>query len=147
MTPHLRLKTRVLTAIVILANVLGNFAMGWGLKHRGTVLGSSILEYLRVFLNPWVTGGVVLLIVWMLSRMTLLSWADLSYVLPVTSIGYVLNALMGRAFLCEQISSARWAGTVLIMAGTALVGSTAVRTTRPDTLREGAACAAPRGSR
>jgi len=129
-TPHLRLKTRALTAIVILANVLGNFAMSWGLKHRGTLLGSSVLEYLRVFLNPWVTGGVLLLILWMLSRMTLLSWADLSYVLPVTSIGYVLTALMGRVFLGEQISAGRWAGTVLIMAGTALVGSTAVRTTK-----------------
>ncbi len=28
--------------------------------------------------------------------MALLSWADLSYVLPVTSIGYVLVALVGQ---------------------------------------------------
>jgi len=42
--------------------------------------------------------------------MALLSWADLSYVLPVTSVGYVLAALAGRLFLSEQVSPARWAG-------------------------------------
>lgn len=129
MTPDLRLKTRILTAIVIAANVLGNFFMSWGLKQRGAALGASVLEYLTVFVDPWVAGGVCLLIVWLLSRMTLLSWADLSYVLPITSIGYVLNAIMGWLFLGEHISAARWTGTLLIVAGTALVGSTAVRTT------------------
>ncbi len=42
--------------------------------------------------------------------MALLSWADLSYVLPVTSIGYVLVALMGKLLLHEQITLKRWAG-------------------------------------
>ena len=60
---------------------------------------------------------MVLLIVWMLSHMTLLSWADLSYVLPVTSVGYVLAAVAGRLFLAEQITMARWAGIALIVAG------------------------------
>ena len=50
------------------------------------------------------TLGVLLMILWMLSRMALLSWADLSYVLPVTAIGYVLVALVGKALLDEQIS-------------------------------------------
>ena len=54
--------------------------------------------------QPWVALGVVLLIVWQLSRMALLSWADLSYVLPVTSVGYVLVALIGKVLLNEQIT-------------------------------------------
>ena len=66
--------------------------------------------------------GIALLILWLLSRMALLSWADLSYVLPVTSLGYVASALIGRFFLNEQITPARWAGTLLIVAGTVLVG-------------------------
>jgi len=86
-TAHLRLKTRILTVVVILANVFGNFLMGWGLKHRDGTLGASLLEYIAVLLNPWVAAGVLLLILWLLARMALLSWADLSYVLPVTSIG------------------------------------------------------------
>ena len=58
----------------------------------------------------------------MLSKMLLLSWADLSYVLPVTAFGYVLNALLGRLFLGENVTPARWAGTLLIMGGVVLVG-------------------------
>lgn len=131
MTSRLRLKTRALTPIVILLNVFGNFFLSMGLKHDTSALGASPLDYLRVLLNPWVTGGVCLLILWLFSRMTLLSWADLSYVLPVTAVGYVLTAIVGWAFLGEHISAGRWAGTLLIVAGTALVGSTAVRTTEP----------------
>jgi len=76
-----------------------------------------------VLFRPWVALGVSLLIVWLLSRMTLLSWADLSYVLPVTSLGYVLVAFVGRWLLDERISATRWAGILLIVAGVALVGS------------------------
>ena len=39
--------------------------------------------------------GVALLIVWTLTHMALLSWADLSYVMPVTAIGYVVTAFAG----------------------------------------------------
>ena len=61
--------------------------------------------------------------------MSLLSWADLSYVLPVTSVGYVLSALCGKFFLAEQISLTRWAGTLLIVAGTAMVSRTGANST------------------
>jgi len=80
------------------------------------------LSYITVLFRPPVALGVVLLVVWMLSRMALLSWADLSYVLPVTSLGYVANAAMGHYFLDERITLQRWAGTLLIVAGTVLVG-------------------------
>jgi len=66
--------------------------------------------------------GISLLILWLLSRMALLSWADLSYVLPVTSLGYVASALLGRFLLNETVTPTRWAGTLLIVAGTILVG-------------------------
>lgn len=131
MNERFHLKTRILTAIVVLANASGNLAMAWGLRQSGTALGGSALEYLRVLFQPWVALGICLLILWLLSRMALLSWADLSYVLPMTAIGYVLNAALGRMFLGEHISGGRWAGTLLIMAGIALVGSTSVRTTGP----------------
>ena len=80
--------------------------------------------------------GVALLIVWLLSQMTLLSWADLSYVLPVTSVGYVLVALVGRFFLHEADHAGRWAGIGLIMAGVVLVSRTEPRTRSTAQARE-----------
>ena len=136
MSERLRFKTHVLIAVVVLANVFGNTFMSWGLKRRGTVLGGSALEYVRVILDPWVALGIALLILWMLTRMTLLSWADLSYVLPVTAVGYVLNAVLGSVLLGEHVSGPRWAGTLLIVAGIALVGSTSIATTGPEARQE-----------
>src|SRR5271163_1364199 len=114
-----RAKTRLFAIIVILSNALGNFALAWGMRGRATV---SVPDYLAAIFSPWVMLGIALLIVWLLSRMALLSWADLSYVLPVTSLGYVASAIIGRMFLNEQITLARWAGTLLIVGGTMLVG-------------------------
>jgi len=91
------------------------------------------LEYIGALFQPWVALGVVLLIVWQLSRMALLSWADLSYVVPVTAVGYVVVALLGRIFLDERITMARWVGIVLIVAGVALVGGG----TEPQTTASG----------
>jgi drug/metabolite transporter (DMT)-like permease len=120
-------KTVLVTAIVVFSNVAGNFSLSWGVKHSSQ--GAFALA------SPWVMLGVALLIVWTLARMALLSWADLSFVLPVTSAGYVLTALASRFFLHEEISWQRWAGTALIMLGVILVGGTDPRTARASEKR------------
>jgi drug/metabolite transporter (DMT)-like permease len=116
-----RWKTRLFAAIVILSNTLGNFFIARGMRGLA-VPADSPLRLIQAIFTPWVALGVTLLIVWLLSRITLLSWADLSYVLPITSLGYVANALMGHFFLGEHVTLARWGGTLLIVAGTVLVG-------------------------
>lgn len=123
-------KTRLFAVIVVLTNVIGNFALSWGMKH-GADMDGSPMSFVRVVFNPFVLIGIVFLAGWVLSRMALLSWADLSFVIPVTSIGFVLNAVMGAVFLSEQISTMRWIGTLCIVGGTVLVGLTQVSTTKP----------------
>jgi uncharacterized membrane protein len=125
----LHLKTRIFTAIVVLTNVLGNSFLSRGMQSMGELISLSPVPYIRALFNPWVALGTSLLVVWLLSTMALLSWADLSYVLPVTSISYVLAALVGRFILHEGVSLAHWSGIVLIMIGVTLVGATAPRTT------------------
>ena len=122
---RLRLKTRVFAPVVILSGVLGNYFMKLGMP--ATL--AFPLDYITVLFRPYVTLGVLLLALWLLSRMALLSWADLSYVVPVTSIGYALTALAGQVFLHEAVGLKHWAGIALIVAGVALVsGGTQVRT-------------------
>lgn len=117
---HPDLKTRLFTFVVIVTNVLGNFALSWGLKRQP--------DFVKAIFSPYVLLGVSLLILWLLSRMTLLSWADLSYVLPVTSIGYVLTTFIGKYFFAERITWQRWLGTLCIVAGMIVVGRTSPRT-------------------
>src|SRR4051812_24869152 len=128
---HLRLKTCICAAIVVLSNAFGDFFMKRGLPDTARL--NTPLEYVTMLFQPWVTLGVLLLVVWQLSRMALLSWADLSYVLPVTSVGYVLVALLGKLMLGEAITARRWAGIVMIMAGGALVGVGSPSTTERKT--------------
>ena len=125
----LQLKTRILTTVVVLSNVLGNSLLSRGMRSVGALLSLNPRPYVEALFNPWVAVGVSLLIVWLLSHMALLSWADLSYVLPVTSVAYALAAVVGRLFLHEQVSLVRWAGITLIMLGVMLVGRTSPRTT------------------
>lgn len=127
--PALDLKTPLLTILVVLADVSGNTTMSWGLKHQNPLVGVSPLAYLALIFDPWLVLGTALLLVWFLSRVILFSWADLSYVLPVTSFSYVLNALTGHFLLNEHIAWPRWIGTLIITAGAVLVGLTPANST------------------
>lgn len=104
--------------------------MAWGMKHVPERMSLHPSIYLHAMLNPFVALGVIALILSLLTRMALLSLADLSFVLPVTAIGYVLAALIGKYFLNETVTAERWLGTILIAIGAALVSSTAQSTTR-----------------
>lgn len=130
----LRTKTVVFTAVCVLANVLGNFFVALGLKSGGPMSTHWLAQW-KVYFSPLVISGVALLILWLTSRMALLSWADLSFVLPVTSVGYVLNALLGRFLLGEMVTPIRWAATLLIVFGSMLVTLTPDRTTGKEHAR------------
>lgn len=104
-----------LAAFVIAANAAGNYSLNWGMKHGG-------------YFTVWTILGIVLLIIWTLSRIKLFGIADLSYVLPVTSIGYIVPLLLGAIWLDEQVSWQRWLGGLFIVAGAVLVTPTKPKT-------------------
>jgi len=81
-------------------------------------------------LDPAVAAGIAMLVFSLFTRMALLSIADLSFVLPVTAVGYVLATVLGKVFLHEQVSPVRWLAALLIFAGVAVVGSTPQNTTK-----------------
>ena len=127
----LRWRAWLLASIVVITNSLGNFLLSAGMKNIAVELGSTALVR-AVFTVP-VMAGIVLLVVWLLARLALLSWADLSFVLPVTSLGYLLAVFAGKFLLAEDVSPWRWAGAACILLGTVLAGSTHPRT--PEGLR------------
>src|SRR5437762_566657 len=110
-------KTAVITAVVVVSNAVGNYALGKGMQEVGHLVTWQPGPYLQAFANPWVVSGVILLIAWLVFRLALLSWADLSYVITVTSTSYVISALLGKFLLAEQVSALRWAGIALITIG------------------------------
>ena len=116
-------RTYSVLLLFIALKAVGNLSLAWGMKHL-PVAGANPLSYIRAMLDPFVALGVVSLIVALLTRMVLLSLADLSFVLPVTAVGYVIAAFLGKAVLQETVTNRRWLGTILIFIGAVLVGST-----------------------
>ena len=122
------LKTLVVLALAVLANGAGNLCLSYGMKSVGPpeawtlpgvwdVVGSALSS------APVIVGGLLLLVFFALF-LSLLSWADLSYVLPMISSCFAVSALLGHLVLGEKISPARWAGIALVSAGVLLVGRT-----------------------
>lgn len=118
----------LLVLLVVLFQSIGDLSLAYGMKHVPEHVGWNPVSYVQVMLNPFVALGICLLILWLLTRMALLSWADLSFVLPLTAIGYVLAAVLGKIFLNEAVTGARWLGSFLVFLGVALVGTTSHRT-------------------
>ncbi|HEY1758311.1 MAG TPA: hypothetical protein VGG72_23265 [Bryobacteraceae bacterium] len=127
--PNHLLKTYAILLLFIAQKAAGNLSLAWGMKRLPENPGANPLAYVQAMLDPFVAAGVVALILALLTRMVLLSLADLSFVLPVTAIGYAVAAFLGKVVLHETVSSRRWAGTFLICVGAALVGSTPRTTT------------------
>jgi drug/metabolite transporter (DMT)-like permease len=122
-----------LLLIFLALRAFGNLCLAWGTKHLPETLAADPLVYLRSMLDPAIALGIVMLILALLVRLALLSVADLSFVLPMTAVGYVLAALLGRFFLHEVVSPQRWLAVALIFAGTALVSATPQSTTSQST--------------
>lgn len=99
----------------------GDAMLSRGMKDVGNVSLHNLSELILAILNPWVAMGVLLLLAFFASYMTALSWADLTYVLPATSLGYVVLALVAKFALHENVTPARWLGILLISAGVGFV--------------------------
>jgi transporter family protein len=122
-------KTRILTLLVVITNVIGNVSLSRGMHQVGKIVSPSPLDYIDALANPWVIAGVCVLVIWMLSDLALLSRADLSFVLPVTASAYVLIAIAGHFLLGDRISWQRWLGIIVITIGVVLAEETPARTT------------------
>lgn len=108
-------------AVVTLTGSVGDTLLSIGMKRFGPVPLARPELMLRALCSPWVAGGVLLLLAFFASYLTALSWADLTYVLPATSFGYAVIALLSKVWLHERISPGRWMGIALIVAGVGFV--------------------------
>ena len=115
-------KYLVLAGITIFST-LGDSLLARGMKDLGGASLHNIPALLLAILNPYVTVGIVLLLAFFASYMSALSWADLTYVLPATSLSYVLVAIIAHIGFHEEISNTRWLGIALIATGVGFVAA------------------------
>src|SRR6202521_1427806 len=113
-------KYLVLAGVTLFA-AAGDSLLSHGMKQVGSISLNHLQSVIFAILNPWVAAGIILLLAFFASYMTALSWADLTYVLPATSLGYVLLALVAKFLLHEHVSPLRWLGIALITGGVGFV--------------------------
>jgi drug/metabolite transporter (DMT)-like permease len=123
-------KYLVLAGVTVFAPV-GDSLLAYGMKQVGNISLNDFGSLLLAISNPWVGLGIVFLLGFFASYMSALSWADLTYVLPASSLGYVLLALIARFALHEHVSLMRWLGISLVSSGVGFVTTGPEITRRP----------------
>ena len=124
-------KYLVLAGVTLFA-AIGDTFLARGMKDVGNVSLHGLPDLVFSVLNPWVALGILFLLGFFAAYMTALSWADLTYVLPATSLGYVLLTLIAKFFLHEQVTTLRWLGVGLISAGVGFVTQGPALTRHPS---------------
>jgi hypothetical protein len=69
------------------------------MKSVGEISLANWTHAITAIFTPWVALGILLLMAFFAAYLTALSFADLTYVLPATAIGYVMIALMAKFLL------------------------------------------------
>lgn len=123
------MKTAVVLITAIVAQAFGDVFLTKGMKAITSLEaagGADMAEQvahlaLSALQSPMIWVGTLLLIVFFVLFSAALSWADLSFVLPATAFGYVLNVAAGNYFLGESVSTSRWAGAAIITLGVLFV--------------------------
>jgi len=118
-------KTLIVAVVASLAAAVGEVLVSQGMKGFGERDWSRPSEWLDLVLvilrNPYVLTGVVFLAVFFLLFLAALTWADVSYLSPLTALTYVFTAVLARMALGEELSWRRWLGTLIVVAGVMLI--------------------------
>lgn len=119
------MRTTFFIAIVVLAGTGGEIAATHAMKQIGEVKQFAPRAVLRVlgraFRQGWMWLGIGLMALAFFSLLALLSWEDVSFVVPATALSYVVGVFGGKLLLGERVSGLRWAGVLLVCVGVALV--------------------------
>jgi drug/metabolite transporter (DMT)-like permease len=110
---------------VILAGTGGEILVAHAMKQVArtqTVARSPVIALLNGAFRPaamWL--GIALQALAFFALLALLSWADLSFVVPATALSYVVGAAGSVLFLRERVNRTRWAGVLLVCLGVAVM--------------------------
>lgn len=115
----------ILFFLTIVVGTWGELCLGRAMRETGeltrfrpSAAASLLWRALRV---KWIWIGVAMMTVAFFSLLLLLSFEDVSFVVPVTALNYLVGAVGGVFFLGERVEGQRWIGIALVCIGVTLV--------------------------
>lgn len=93
----------------------------WKIGLTGISMKCSMYNILRMFLNPYIFGGLIIYGLATIIWLYILSKAELSLVYPLQSLCYVVAAIAAILIFKENIPLTRWSGLGFIVLGAYLV--------------------------
>jgi len=111
----LTLRKYLVLLIVIVCAACGDVSLARGMRAFGAVTLTNLSNLYTALLSPWILLGILMLIGFFISYLSALSRADLTFVLPATSLSYILMVLLAKFFLHEHVTVWRWPGVALIV--------------------------------
>lgn len=129
---RLHLRTFLLLPVMVILGPVGNVLLKMGMKGVGPGIKWSPSEvwplFTDIFSSPYIWLGITALLTFYAVYMLLLTWADYSYVQPVSALSYVVVCLLGYFWLGEAVVPLRWVGIGIIFAGVLIIAGTPHRT-------------------
>jgi drug/metabolite transporter (DMT)-like permease len=120
-----RLPHFILFTMIVVAGTGGELCVSRAMKVVGEAPSLRPVEVAKVVLRalrvPWMWLGVGMMALAFFSLLGALSIYNVSFVVPVTALSYVVGAFGGVVFLRERVGFQRWLGVLLISMGVALV--------------------------
>ena len=118
-------KTWLALIVLVLADSAANILLTRGMKQIGAVSTldpRQLWQILgKVLRNGWLGLGILSMSITFFMFIALLSWADLSFVLPATALTEPVNMLGTKYILKEKVNNVRWLSTILICMGLFLI--------------------------
>ena len=117
-------KVVVFMLLGVTIGTLGDIFLAQGMKALGEISVKKPADAWRLAVRAFHTRiplAILFMIACFVVWLTVLSWADLTLVLPIAALSYVLNAVLAKPLLGETVSLRRWVGTVIIVIGVVTV--------------------------
>ncbi|HLI86902.1 MAG TPA: EamA family transporter [Bryobacteraceae bacterium] len=115
----------LLVLVIIVCNTCGDLLDAFGMRQHGHVRDfhpSALRRLLRSLAhNRYVIGGIVFMAIAFFALLSLLSIAPLSFAIPATAGSYILETILAKFVLKEDIHWQRWLGAFLVAGGVAML--------------------------
>jgi drug/metabolite transporter (DMT)-like permease len=110
---------------IVVSGTGGELCVSRAMKSIGEVHDfrpRALVQFvLRAMRLPWMWVGIAMMALGFFALLAILSFREVSFVVPVSALSYVVGAVGAKLFLGERITRNRWLGIAIVAIGVTLV--------------------------